>query len=436
MRRSLATVLFVAAAIGFAGGASGAVSDLAIIKNGPASPAVAPSSFVLYSINITNNGPDLPGPVTVTDVLPPGTTLIEAQTNFPGVGCSGTTTITCTFPNLGVGFFAGVVIQVTAPSTPGPFTNTATVSSSATDLNPLNNTATLTLTVVPPGSTADLALTKTGPVGNVPTSSTIVYRLLLTNNGPDPEPAPVITDVLPPGATFVAVNPIVGTVSCTGTTTIVCTFGPMPSGDSADAALIVTAPAAPGSFTNTATASGSRFDPNPANNTSSSTATAVAQTFVTDLAITKTGPPPGTPIAPGSNVHYSVTITNNGPDTASSVTVVDILPPGTQLVTAQSNVIGASCTGTTTVVCTFPQFGVGGFMGVAIVVTAPQGRGGPFTNTATVTSAQSDPNAANNTASLTLSAVTPDIPALSPFALLLLAAAIATAGAIATARSA
>jgi len=245
-----------------------AVADLVITKSGPVSGTVQPSASFFYSISITSNGPDTVGPVTVTDVLPQGVTFVDAQTNNFGASCSGTSTITCTFPLLGPNTFAGVGIQVLAPSAPGPFTNTASVSSAASDPNPANNMSSVTLTVVAPNTTADLSVTKQGLASTVPVSSTVVYDLTVRNNGPDSEPAPVVTDTLPPGVTVISVNPIVGTVSCSGTNTLTCSFGPVASGGFEEAALIVKAPSAPGPFTNTATVTSTTADNNPDNNTS------------------------------------------------------------------------------------------------------------------------------------------------------------------------
>jgi uncharacterized repeat protein (TIGR01451 family) len=419
----LRSAAFVVMTMLFAAAGYAAVADLVITKTGPLSGTVQPSASFFYSISITSNGPDTVGPVTVTDTLPPGVTFVDAQTNIFGGSCSGTSTVTCTIPLLAPNAFAGVSIQVLAPSSPGPFTNTAGVTSAASDPDTTNNSSSVTLTVVAPNTTADLSVTKQGPAFPVPVSSTVVYDLTVRNNGPDSEPAPVLTDILPPGVTLISVNPIAGTVSCSGTSTLTCNFGPLASGGVEEAALIVKAPSSPGAFTNTATVTGARNDPNPNNNSSSSTLTAVAQTFVSDLVVTKTSSPAVVP--PGSTVIYSISLTNLGPDTAIGVTVTDVLPAGTQLVSAQSNVFGGSCTGTTTLVCTVPALGANAFAAFGIQVTAPGGRGGAFTNTATVAWSNSDPNAANNSSSVTLTAAATNVPALSPAALLLLALALA-----------
>ena len=78
-----------------------------------------------------------------------------------------------------------------------------------------------------------------------------------------------------------------------------------------------------GTLTNTATVSGDQADPNLANNTSTVVTTVNSQS---DLTILKTASP--NPVGAGSNLTYMLTVTNNGPSTATGVTITDPLPVG------------------------------------------------------------------------------------------------------------
>jgi uncharacterized repeat protein (TIGR01451 family) len=118
-------------------------ADLAITKT-PGAPSVTPGGTITYTIGVTNNGPSAATNVTITDALPAGTTFVSA---IPSQGtCAGTTTVICSAGSLGSGGSMTITLAVTAPSS-GPVINNATVSATETDLVPMNNTATSTVTV-------------------------------------------------------------------------------------------------------------------------------------------------------------------------------------------------------------------------------------------------------------------------------------------------
>jgi len=124
-----------------------ATADLSITKT-PAPGPYGTGQPLTYTIVVTNGGPNTATSVTVTDTLPAGTSL---QSSTPSGACSGTTTVTCNAGTLVNGATATFTLTITLPSTPGPITNTAVVSNSATTVDPNlgNNTATSTITVIP-----------------------------------------------------------------------------------------------------------------------------------------------------------------------------------------------------------------------------------------------------------------------------------------------
>lgn len=124
-----------------------AIADLSITKTAAPGP-YGTGQALTYTIVVTNSGPAAAAGVTVTDVLPAGTTF---QSSTPAGACSGTTTITCNAGTLANGASATFTLTITLPSTPGPVTNTATVSASPAnpDPNPGNNSASSTITVIP-----------------------------------------------------------------------------------------------------------------------------------------------------------------------------------------------------------------------------------------------------------------------------------------------
>jgi len=120
-------------------------ADVSVAKTAPAT--VSPGAPVTYTITVTNAGPQSASNVTVTDVLPAGTTFVSAT---PSQGtCSGTTTVTCTLGAIAANGNATIALTVNAPLTPTTLSNSATVTNTPEiDPTPGNNTSPGTITIV------------------------------------------------------------------------------------------------------------------------------------------------------------------------------------------------------------------------------------------------------------------------------------------------
>src|SRR5438067_370021 len=124
------------------------------------------------------------------------------------------------------------------------------------------------------------------------------------------------------------------------------------------------------------------------------------------MAITKTDSPD--PVPAGSNVTYSILITNNGPATAQTVVLNDVLPVGPTFVSAQftGGSLAGTCTQPTvgqtggTFNCTYPALLSGQNSQYNVTLAVPPGSSGSISNTATVSASNTttDPNANNNSA--------------------------------------
>jgi uncharacterized repeat protein (TIGR01451 family) len=113
-----------------------------------------------------------------------------------------------------------------------------------------------------------------------------------------------------------------------------------------------------------------------------------------ELSITQTDFPD--PASVGGNLTYTITVTNNGPDTAADVSVMDTLPSYVTFVSATSS--QGSCQQTGGVVfCDLNGLASGATATITIVVQPT--RTGSIRNTANVASNEVDLNSANNTAS-------------------------------------
>jgi uncharacterized repeat protein (TIGR01451 family) len=117
-----------------------------------------------------------------------------------------------------------------------------------------------------------------------------------------------------------------------------------------------------------------------------------------DLAISKTVAPD--PVTAGSDQTYTITITNNGPDAAESVTVTDILPEATTFISCDATGGGVCSGAENDRAVTFASLAPGASAAVTLVVSVKcsVADGAIVSNTATISSATFDPEQSNNTA--------------------------------------
>ncbi len=128
-----------------------------------------------------------------------------------------------------------------------------------------------------------------------------------------------------------------------------------------------------------------------------------------DLSVTKVDTPD--PVNTGSNLTYTITVNNNGPD-AADASWTDTLPAGTTFVDLSSPG-GWSCTtpdagDTGTVSCSNPSFTVGSSVFTLTVAVAPTvAAGSTISNTATATSSTPDGNPGNESGTATTTVLSP-----------------------------
>lgn len=252
---------------------------------------------------------------------------------------------------------------------------------------------------------ADLSISQTGPSTAV-VGTPISYTYTVANNGPGDGFANVFSS-RPPHTTLVGCQQVSGphfNLTCDSFTQQM--FGPLHPGESTvlRVTIFINSDTPNGTtLMNTATV-GSSFDPVSSNNSSTLTTTVASQA---DLGITKTAP--AGPIPPGQNVTYTLGVTNSGPSDAANVTLADPLPTGTTFVSA-TQTAGPSFT------CTNPAVGSAGTVScnlaslvanasasfqVVVRVNTTGTAGATLANTATISSAATDPSPGNNTATTT-----------------------------------
>ena len=262
-------------------------------------------------------------------------------------------------------------------------------------------------TVTPIDLQADVAVTKTDSPDPVTDGSNITYQITVTNNGPYAAQSLSLSDAVPANTTLVSVTTPVGwtrtdLVPPGGTGTLTFTRASLAASASSIFTVVVNVTAGTPNGTiisNTANVS-SANDPVPGNN--SAVATTLVQNAA-DLAISKTVLPTG-PNDAGTNVTYTILVTNNGPNAANSVTFTDAVPAGTSVV-SQSNPGGWSCNtipagNNGTITCTKASMANGETATLTVVasVNCNVADNTVINNTATVSAVSPvDTNTANNT---------------------------------------
>ena len=169
-------------------------ADLAITKTVTDDP-ITPGQAIEYTITVTNNGPTKALAVTVADNIPAGLTVTGTN---PSTGSWAAPD--WTIGEMANGATASLVVSATVDNSfSGSLVNTATVSSSTTDPNTDNNTATVTSQVnAPAGPTAnddeasteiDVPVTITILSNDVPGDTALDPTSVVFINGTQPDPS-------------------------------------------------------------------------------------------------------------------------------------------------------------------------------------------------------------------------------------------------------
>jgi uncharacterized repeat protein (TIGR01451 family) len=308
-------------------------ADLAITKTDGVTTVAAGTSDT-YTIVVTNTGPSAVTGAHVVDVLPAGVTgATWTFTGSTGGGSvsglpsgSGNLDTTVDLPvNATVTFTFTPTID---PSATGVFTNTATVTPPAGTTDPIagNNSFTDTDTLTP---AADLSITKSDGVTNFVPGGSTTYNIVVSNAGPSTAVDSTVTDLFPAAFTAVSWTAVASAGSsvaqASGTGNIITPVTLLPGGTAIFTAVAQISPSATGSLTNTATVTppAGFTDTNPGNNTATDTDTLTVP-GTTDLQVTITDGT--TSVVPGTIDTYTITVSNNGPETLSSVTLIDAIP--------------------------------------------------------------------------------------------------------------
>ncbi|ASZ16667.1 cell surface protein [Bacillus cereus] len=295
---------------------------------------------ITYTIALANPGNTPANNVVVTDILPPGTTLVPNSIFIGGALQLGAD------PSVGLqagtipaGGITTIVFQISATSlpSPNPVQNSAALQYSfIADPNlpavVRNATSNIVTTQI---NTANIVATKLTSTNFADVGDVITYATILTNNGNIPASNVTFTDIIPAGTIFlpntVTINgvPIANANPANG-----ILIGTIGANSSRTVSFQVSVPTIP--------------SPNPITNQSGTTfqytydpskpavmqmvASNTVQTTINNASIAATKSADKQFANVNDMITYTTTLTNNGNTLASNVIFTDVIPNGTSFI--------------------------------------------------------------------------------------------------------
>lgn len=284
---------------------------------------VQPGGEITVTLLYINGGPGGTTGVTISDVLPPNTTLVAVSNGgvvfgnsvFWGIGALG--------PRQRGSVALSVQVNPNVPAGT-TITNTAQISSVEAPVGVPSNSVTVTVAAALPASF--LTLTQSVDVATASPGTPIDFLLTVTNPGPGPATGVTLVSPVPLGTTPVAASD--GGVIANGVAT--WALGTLAPGDTRQATLSVLVNSnATGAITSTAQVQ-SLEGPVPVSANSVSVAVNAAPSL--SLSLTEDRQT----LAPGDTLTYTLSVINNSGAAVSRAALFAPVPPGTQLLDASN----------------------------------------------------------------------------------------------------
>ena len=386
-------------------------ADLSIVKSHDGD--VTAGSTFDWTLAVHNGGPSVsPGTITVTDSVPASVDVLSATGTgwscTTDVGDDDRTLVTCDrAAALGSGADApDITLQVEVHPDAGPatITNTATVGGPLADPDTSNNGSTDEVTVV---DGANVTLTKTADdTDPVVAGTSTSFTLTVSNEGPSDADSVRVVDGLPAGLTATSADGD-GWDCNVVSTQVVCTRDTLAATEGGTTTSTIDLTARVGSavpdgttLTNQARVSTSTPGDDGDDNADEADVDVVAHA---DLSLTKTHDADDEPAIAGRDATFDIAVRNAGPSVAlGPFMVVDTLPAGTTFVSSDGPWTCTPADDGTTVTCVLTDVTVlaadarAPRLSITVAIAADDQRDA-ITNTATVTSATTDPTPDDNT---------------------------------------
>lgn len=255
-------------------------------------------------------------------------------------------------------------------------------------------------TVFPANATAGLVVSGTQSAGPVLVGADLTYTIIVTNHGPSTVGSAFLTNLFSGPFTVVTATNTAGGAATTPSGRVILAMGAMTNG--AVVTNVVTVhPTTASTFTNLVTVGIASGETDPFTGDNSIIFSQIVGANA-DLAVSVVTSPVG-PVALGNNLTYTVTLTNLGPTTATSVVLSNVLPANVNYVSGSASQ-GVVARSGSLVTATLGSLAANGSAQLTITVTPMVS--GSLTNTVTATSAVNDANPLNNQAVTTTTAVT------------------------------
>ncbi|PZR09767.1 MAG: hypothetical protein DI539_21670, partial [Flavobacterium psychrophilum] len=367
-------------------------ADLVVV-NTNGQTTYTPGTQTTYTITVTNNGPAAATNVNVFNAIPAGLTPPPGGGQYyVWTGTNGSIGVNIpvnnTIPTLPAGVTVTYTVVVQIPDTFEGDLVSQTVVTSNNDPNPACTQCLDVDTSTTP--TVNLVITNTDNQEIYTAGSNSVYTVTLTNNGPYTASNVVVTNPIPAGITAFSWT---GSNGSSGTNTALNnTIPSLAAGQTVTYTITLGVPAGfTGNLSSTASVTTTSTDPVPADNSATDIDNDVLSA---DIVVNKTLNQ-GSVYTAGANLIYTITVNNQGPTVASTITVDDAIPAG--LDAAASVWTGSNGTsGTGNLSDIIATLAVGETVTYTLTIPVPSNynTAASITNTVVVTSATPDPNPA------------------------------------------
>ncbi|WP_455212854.1 choice-of-anchor Q domain-containing protein [Kaarinaea lacus] len=340
---------------------------------------------------VHNTAQDPAANVVVVTTFPAELTSPSATFSVDGgtaTDCTpATNEVTCAVGSLGPNLVVVVNLSATA-STQGSYSVSSEATTTTSDPNPENNTASVTTRVI---GDSDMQIQSVADQSSIDIGDNVTITATLSNAGPDDASNVRVGTTVPTEVTLVSSTPSAGTCDAMDDDrNVACDIGGIANGATATVVYVATVANA-GSISWDMQTNADQVDNDTTNNTAAVSFTGIANS---DLDIAQTVN--ATSIDIGDNVTLTATLNNAGPQDATNVLVTTTVPNEVTFVSATPSAGTCSAMDANrNVTCAIGELVTGTSATVTFIATVAEE--GSISWTSGISADQNDPDTTNNT---------------------------------------